>query len=106
MKVRKGLRKSAGGQKVRLLRPPGCRLQIGITAGVVDAELKVEVVEVEDIVELLRLKLLPLLLHDLVHGSADQLRDGPQQLLVKPDEEMICCWNVNSAEDGEAEDSR
>lgn len=70
-KVRKGQRKSAGCQKVRLLCPPGCRLQV--PAGVVDAELEVEVVEVEDVVELLPLKLLPLLLRDLAHGSANQL---------------------------------
>lgn len=96
-KVRKGQRKSAGCQKVRLLCPPGCRLQIGVPAGVVDAELEVEVMEVvdvEDVVELLPLKILPLLRY-LAHGSADQLLDGLQQLLVKPDEEMICCWSLN-----------
>lgn len=103
--VRKGQRESAGGQKFRLLRPPGCCLQIGVPAGVVDAELEVEVVEV---VELLPLKLLPLLLQDSVHGSADQLLDGLQQLPVKPVEKIIHCrnlepepWNLNPPEDGE-----
>lgn len=94
-KVRKGQRKSAGCQKVRLLCPPGCRLQVGVPAGVVDAELEVEVVEVVDVVELLPLKFLPLVLRYLAHGSADQLLDGLQELLVKPDEEMICCWSLN-----------
>lgn len=94
-KIRKGQRKPAGCQKVRLLCPPGCRLQVGVPAGVVDAELEVEVVEVVDVVELLLLKFLPLLLRDSAHGSADQLEGGLQQLLVKPDEEMICCWSLN-----------
>lgn len=69
-KVRKGQRRSTGCQKVRLLCPPGCRLQVGVPAGVVDAELEVEVV---DVVELLPLKFHPLLLRDLAHGSANQL---------------------------------
>lgn len=38
--------KVRGQQKVKLLRPPGCCLQISGPAGVVDAELEVEAVEV------------------------------------------------------------
>lgn len=70
-----------GQQKVRLLRPPGCRLQIGIPAGVMDAELEGEVVEVIEVMlveKLLPPKCLPLLLLDLVHGPADHLQDGLQ----------------------------
>lgn len=88
-------RRSTKGQQAKLLNPPGCRLQITVPAGAVNAELELEVVEVIKVMKLLPLKVLPLLQLDLVHGSTDHLQDGLKvtlQLLVELNEK-ICEWN-------------